>query len=318
MQIGYHASHEQFDPAQLSRWVVQAGHAGFDAAMCSDHFHPWTAAQGHSGHAWTWAGAALAGSSLSLGLVNCPSGRYHPAVIAQASATLAVMFPQRFWLAVGSGEALNEAITGERWPLKAERNARLLEAVQVMRALWAGEEVTHRGRVVVEGARLYTRPEVPPMLVAAALTAETARWAGGWADALITVSTERARMAAILQAFREGGGEGKPAFLQVKLSYDRTQAEAQDGAMQQWRSNALPPSATETLQQPRHYEALGELVTLETLAKAVRISADPGRHAAWLREDMDMGFDRLYLHNVNRQQDRFIEAFAAQVLPALR
>src|SRR5918997_6060747 len=126
-RFGYHCSHEQYPPSELLENVQAAEAAGFEGAMCSDHFHPWTDAQGHSGFAWSWLGAALQATSLSFGTVNAPGDRYHPAIVAQAAATLAEMFPDRFWLAIGSGEALNEAITGARWPAKRERDARLRE-----------------------------------------------------------------------------------------------------------------------------------------------------------------------------------------------
>src|SRR5690606_1583238 len=184
------------------------------AGMCSDHFHPWSEEQGHSGFAWSWLGAALQGTGFDLGVVNAPCFRYHPALIAQAAATLAQMFPGRFWLAVGSGEALNESITGERWPPKAERTARLAEAIGIMRALWAGEEVTRSGPIRVERARLYSLPPAPPPLYAAVLSEQTARWAGGWADGMITVSASAEKQQRIIDAFREGGGEGKPLLLQ--------------------------------------------------------------------------------------------------------
>ena len=161
-RFGYHASHEQHAPSALLEYVRAAEDAGFAAAMCSDHFHPWTEAQGQGGFAWSWLGAALQATSLSFGTVNTPSGRYHPAIVAQAVATLGEMFPERMWIAVGSGEALNEAITGAPWPERAERNATLAEAVEVMRALWCGETVTHRGRVTVQEAKLYTRPRTMP------------------------------------------------------------------------------------------------------------------------------------------------------------
>ena len=161
--------------------------AGFDAAMCSDHWAPWSDEQGESGFAWSWLGAALEATSLSLGVVNAPGQRYHPAIIAQAAATLGVMYPDRFWVALGSGQLLNEHITGEPWPIKSERNERLREAADVMRRLWAGETVTHSGHVTVSEARLWTRPERSPLLVGAAVTPETAGWVGEWADALITI-----------------------------------------------------------------------------------------------------------------------------------
>src|SRR5687767_13176998 len=150
--IGYHCSHEQYAPAELLANVKLAAAAGFTAAMCSDHFSPWSERQGHSGYAWSWLGAALQATGIPFGVVTVPGYRYHVAVLAQKAATLAEMFPGRFWAALGSGEAMNEHITGERWPTKPERNARLKECVDIIRALWRGETVTHRGLVTVEEA----------------------------------------------------------------------------------------------------------------------------------------------------------------------
>lgn len=192
LRVGYHCSHEQYAPGRLLDLARRADEAGFVSAMCSDHFHPWSEREGESGFAWSWLGAALQATSLPFGVVTVPGGwRYHPAIIAQASATLAEMFPGRFWIAPGSGEALNEHIVGEHWPHKGERNARLKEACEIIRALWAGETVTHDGLIRVEEARLYSRPRTPPMIVGAALSPETAEWMGGWADGLITVVGER-------------------------------------------------------------------------------------------------------------------------------
>src|ERR671917_136026 len=172
--VGIHASHEQVHPAALLEAVRTAEAAGFCAAMSSDHFSPWSERQGQSGFAWSWLGAALARTSLPFGVVNAPGQRYHPAIIAQASATLTAMFPGRFWAALGTGEASNEHITGDRWPRKEVRAARLRECVDVLRALLAGEEVSHDGLVTVDRARLWTLPEQPPLLVGAAVSVETA------------------------------------------------------------------------------------------------------------------------------------------------
>ena len=317
-QVGYHASHEQFPPGELLALVRQAERAGFQAAMCSDHFHPWSEAQGHSGHSWSWLGSALATTTLPFGIVTAPIGRQHPTLVAQAAATLVDMHGDRFTLAVGSGEALNECITGEPWPPKDRRNRRLLEAVDVMRRLWAGEEVTHRGEFDVEQAKLYSRPATPPPVFVAALTPETARWGAGWADGLITISMPKAELRAVVAAFRDGGGEGKPMHLQVKLSWARDEATALHGAHAQWRTNVLPGEISQELRTPKQFADAAKLVTPEIVAKAVRVAADLQRHVAWLQEDVALGFERLYLHNVNRGQAAFIDAFGADVLPALR
>jgi G6PDH family F420-dependent oxidoreductase len=217
----------------LISYVKQAESAGFAAAICSDHFHPWSDQQGHSGFAWSWLGASMQATSLSHGVVCAPGQRYHPATVAQSASTLAEMFPGRFWIAVGSGQALNEHITGEKWPAKIERNARLKESVDVMRELWTGAEVTHHGLVTVEEARLYTLPEQLPLIVGAAITPESARWMGGWADALITIEQPREALRKVVDAFREGGGEDKPMFLQVQLSSAETDEQAREGAFEQ-------------------------------------------------------------------------------------
>jgi len=316
--VGFHASHEQFGPDRLLRLVQAAEAAGFDAAMCSDHWGPWSAEQGESGFAWSWLGAAMATTSLPFGVVNAPGQRYHPAIIAQAAATLEVMFPGRFWLAIGSGQLLNEHITGTRWPPKAHRNERLREAADLMRLLWAGEMVSHEGHVTVSEARLWTRPDEPPMLVGAAVTAPTAAWVAEWADALITVSQPDAQLDAVIEAFRSNGGAAKPMYLQVHLAYAPTETEARDAAFAQWRQNTLPNSVMTELAHPSQISAAATHVTRDDLDGAVRISADLGRHLEWLRADLDRGFDGLYLHEVGPDQERFVETFGREVLPRLR
>ena len=316
--IGYHASHEQFRPDRLLRLVQAAEDAGFDAAMCSDHWAPWSDEQGESGFAWSWLGAALQATSLPFGVVNAPGQRYHPAIIAQAAATLNVMFPDRFWLAIGSGQLLNEHITGERWPPKADRNDRLREAADVMRLLWAGETVSHDGHVTVSEAKLWTRPDRPPMLLGAAVTPATAAWVAEWADALITVSQPDEQLDRVVDAFRANGGEGKPMYLQVHVAWAPTEGEARDAAFAQWRQNTLDNSVMTTLAHPSQIAAAATHVRPEDVDGAVRISSDPERHVAWLKADLERGFDALYLHEVGHEQERFIDTFGRQVLPALR
>ena len=316
--IGFHASHEQFRPDRLLRLVQAAEAAGFDAAMCSDHWGPWSEEQGESGFAWSWLGAALATTSLPFGVVNAPGQRYHPAIIAQAAATLNVMFPDRFWIAIGSGQLLNEHITGERWPSKPERNERLGEAASVMRRLWAGETVSHSGHVTVSEAKLWTRPSTPPMLVGAAVTPPTAAWVAEWADALITVVQADEQLDAVVDAFRSNGGEGKPMYLQVHVAYAPSEGEARDAAFAQWRQNTLPNSVMTDLAHPAQIAAAATHVTPEDLDGAVRISSDLGRHVEWLRGDLERGFDGLYLHEVGPEQERFVETFGREVLPRLR
>lgn len=316
--IGYHASHEQFKPSELLKYVQLAEQAGFTLALSSDHFHPWGEAQGESGFAWSWLGAAMhATPTLCYRVVCAPGQRYHPAIIAQAAATLAQMFPDRFWLTVGSGQAVNEHITGEKWPTKGDRNARLKECVDIIRDLWAGKTVTHHGLVNIEDAKLYTRPEIFPAIIGAAITPETAEWLGSWADGLITTSRPPEKLKKVVDAFRRGGGEGKPMILKVQLSYHSSEENALQGAYHQWRNNIFKSKMLTELITPAQFDAAGEFVQPKQLFDHVRISADPQQHIEWLQKDIELGFNELILHNVNREQERFIEVFGAKVLPEL-
>lgn len=316
--IGIHASHEQLDPARLLRVMQAAEAAGFDAGMCSDHWAPWSEAQGQSGFAWAWLGAALQATTMSFGVVNAPGQRYHPAIIAQAAATLAVMFPGRFWLALGSGQLLNEHVTGAAWPGKAERNARLRESADVMRRLWAGEVVTHHGRVTVSDARLWTRPAQPPLLVGAAVTPPTAAWVAEWADALVTVAQPDEQLDRILHAFRSHGGAHKPAFLQVHLAYAPTEREARDTAYAAWRHGTLDNTVLTSLAHPAQISAAAAHVRPDDMDRAVWIGTDPDSFVHRLRREFARGFDRIYLHEVGPHQERFVEAFGREVLPHVR
>lgn len=318
VKIGYHASHEQFKPSELLRYVQLAEQAGFNAALSSDHFHPWGEMQGQSGFAWSWLGAAMqATPTLDYRIVNAPGQRYHPAIIAQAAATLAEMFPHRFWLTVGSGQDLNEHITGDKWLAKSDRNARLKECVEIIRALWAGETVTHKGLVTVEEAKLYSRPKVQPLIIGAAVTAETAEWIGSWADGLITTSRPATELKKVVEAFRRGGGAGKPMLLKVQLGYDRSSETALQKAHEQWRNNVFKNSVMTELRTPQQFDAVGELVTPEAFTESVRVSSEPQQHIEWLQQDIELGFDELLLHNVSREQEQFIEVFGEKVLPVI-
>lgn len=318
VRIGYHASHEQFTPRDLLGWVRLAEAAGFDAVMSSDHFHPWSERQGQSGFAWSWLGAAMEATRLPFGVISAPGYRYHPAILAQAAATLCQMYPGRFWLALGSGEAINEHMTGLPWPDKPERNARMRECADVIRALFAGETVTHRGRIDVVEAKLYTRPETPPLLVGAAVTEQTAEWLGGWADGLLTVSAKPDQLRKVIEAFRRGGGEGKPLFLQVGLSWAATEEEALRQAHDQWRANAIGGDVNWTLRTPQDFDMATRFIRPEDMRESVLISTDAERHVGWLAEFAALGFSELHLHHVGTNQAEFIEAFGSRVLPALR
>lgn len=312
--IGYHASHEQFAPGRLRDLVVRAEQAGFTAAKTSDHFQPWSEKQGQSGFAWSWLGAAMQATALPFGAISAPGYRYHPAVLAQAAATCAEMFPNRLWLALGSGEAINEAITGLPWPEKAERNARLGECAAVIRALLDGETVTHRGRVTVIEARLYSRPAAPIPLIGAATSAATARFVGTWADGLLTTTGgDIATTRDVVAAFRETAGDDKPIYFQHALSWAETEDAAMAQAIEQWGPVAAGGEVNWDLRRPADFDRFGQLVRAEDIAGSVKVSADISRHLDWIAELVDAGADHVYLHNVGRNQEAFIDRFGARM-----
>ncbi|WP_246267241.1 TIGR03885 family FMN-dependent LLM class oxidoreductase [Nonomuraea typhae] len=292
-------------PSRLLEAVAAAEQAGFQAFMSSDHFSPWSVRQGQSAFAWSWLGAAMESTSLPCGVVTAPGQRYHPAIVAQAIGTLGAMYPGRFWAALGTGEASNEHVTGDRWPPKAVRKARLLECVEVIRALLRGEEVTHDGLVRVDRARVWTRPEEPPALVGAAVSEETARWCASWADGLITVGGPKANDVA--RAYREAGGRG-PLRVQVHLSWAPTREEAERIAHDQWRSNVFPPPACWDIDSVEVFDAVSEHVTPEQVAQVVQISHEISHHIEMLSHYEP--FTEIYLHHVGREQLPFVEAFA--------
>ena len=314
--IGFHNSLEQVHPAELLTAVQHAEEVGFTAAMCSDHFAPWNAEQGHSGFAWSWLGAALATTSLPFGVVNAPGQRYHPAIVAQAAATLGAMFPGRFWVALGSGEAMNEHITGDPWPDKDVRDARLRECVDVIRALLAGEEVTHHGLVTVDRARIWSLPEQPPALIAPAVSVATARRGAAWADGLVTINQPHDHLREMIAAYRDAGGRGK-LVLQVHLSYDPDPDRALATAFEEWRNGVVGPPQAWDLDAPQAFERASATATPADVAEVVRVSSDLGRHAAWIAEYVELGFDDIYLHHVGTEQRGFLDAFGEHVLPQL-
>jgi probable non-F420 flavinoid oxidoreductase len=336
--VGFHNSHEQVHPAALLAATQRAEQAGFDAAMCSDHWAPWSVRQGHSGFAWTWLGAALATTQLPFGVVSAPGQRYHPAIIAQAIASLGAMFPGRFWVALGSGENVNEHITGGRWPAKAERDARLRECVEIIRALLDGDEVSHRGLVTVDRAKLWTLPDEKPLLIGPAVTPATARAHADWADGLVTVNQSPEILERVVKEYRDAGGRGQVA-LQVHVSWAPDEATALGVAHEQWRGQVTGPPVAWDLDTPEAFDSVGEYVSDEAVRGSVLVDHDPARLADRLSELVAIGFDAIYLHQVatdprpsddkhddaaptstprSATLDAFIDMAAQHVLPQLK
>jgi probable non-F420 flavinoid oxidoreductase len=313
----FHASHEQFPPSRLADLAVRAEQAGFDGVHSSDHLAPWLPG-GESGYAWTWLGAAMARTSVAFGVVTAPGQRYHPAVHAQAIATVAEMFPGRLTVALGSGEATNEHVTGDPWPDKPARNARLASCAGLIRRLLAGETVDHDDDPRVHQARLYTVPATVPRLFAAAMTPATAAEVAGWADGLITVGGDPSATGEVIDAFRSGGGVGKPVHLQTHVSWAGDDETARQLALRHWPINGLPPALTQDLETPEEImRAVGELAPAEIL-ESIIVSADPAEHVDRLGALCDLGLERLVVHQVGPDQESFIDEWTPAVLPALR
>jgi probable non-F420 flavinoid oxidoreductase len=313
--IAYHASHEQFKPSQLLQWVVKAEEAGFDAIHSSDHFHPWSERQGQSGFTFSWIGAAMQATTIPFSMVCAPGQRYHPAIVAQAIATLCEMFPGRFSIELGSGEALNEMITGTMWPQKDTRNERLMECFTVITKLLKGAAVTFHGHINVSNARLYTLPAEMPPIFCAAISEETSRWAGKWASGLITTGDDIDELRNKINAFRENAAAGSPVYMQYAFSYHRSREKAIEGAYDQWRTMLLPREKLADLYTVRQFDEAGETVKLEEINQKMAIHTTMSELKEKIEQYKETGVNRIILHNINREQEQFIEDFANDFHP---
>ena len=307
--IAYHASHEQFAPSRLLSLAQAAEAAGFDAIHSSDHFHPWSERQGESGFAFSWVAAVLQATTLPVSMVCAPGQRYHTAIVAQAIATLAEMYPGRYSVELGSGEALNEMITGTAWPNKQIRNERLRESADVIRKLLNGQQVNFQGHIKVRNATLYTLPAVKPPLFCAAISEQTAAWAGQWADGLLTTAGDLQEVIKKKQQFENGGGKGKPIHLQFSFSYDRDRESAINGAYHQWRTNVIGTDKLDDLSTPQQFDKVAEKITRVDIAEKVPIYTNINTVIEHAREYLQNGFQMVILHNVNTNQEQFIKDF---------
>jgi coenzyme F420-dependent glucose-6-phosphate dehydrogenase len=315
-EFGYALSSEEHAPNDLVTYAKQAEEVGFSFALISDHFHPWIDRQGHSPFVWTVLGAiANATKKLRVGTgVTCPIIRTHPAVIAQAAATTSAMMPGRFFLGVGTGENLNEHITGARWPAADERLDMLEEAVGVMRDLWKGDDVTHRGRHYrVEQARLYTVPDEPTPVYMAASGEQATDVAGRIADGFISTAPKKD----LVQRFESKGGSGKPRIGQVAVCGAQNEQDARRTAFEWWPTAAVEGELSQELPLPRHFEQAVKGVTEDDVANVIVCGPDADRHVAAIREYVDAGFDHVYVHQIGPDQEGFFRFYAEHVLPNL-
>jgi G6PDH family F420-dependent oxidoreductase len=315
-QIGYSLSSEEISPSDLIRHAERAEAAGFSFALISDHYHPWIERQGQSPFVWSVIGGiAQVTRRLRLGTgVTCPILRMHPAIIAQAAATAALMMPDRFFLGLGTGESLNEHILGSYWPPIQVRQEMLKEAVEVLRLLWQGGKRSHRGEYyTVENAQLFSIPEKSPPIMIAAAGSDSARLAGEIGDGLITTVPNQE----IVTEFRTAGGTEKPSYGQMTVCWAKTENEARKTALQWWPVSAVPGKLMSELATPAEFEAVAELVTEEMVASKVVCGPDPAKHLEKIKSYADAGFDYVYVHQVGPDQEGFFRFYEGEVLPKL-
>jgi len=316
LEIGYALSSEEHSPNDLINYARLAEDAGFTFALISDHFHPWIDRQGNSPFVWSVIGGiAQATKKLRLGTgVTCPTIRIHPAIIAQAAATSAAMMPGRFFLGVGTGEALNEHIFGDRWPTHDERLEMLEEAIEVIRLLWQGGEQTHRGvYYTLENARLYTLPDEPPPIMIAASGPKSAEGAGRIADGLISTAPEKE----IVEKFQEAGGKRKPRYGQFTACWAEDESEARRTAYEWWPNAAIPGELSQELPTPAFFEQAAKLVKEEDVAEVIICGPDPQKHIDKINEFARAGFDHVYVHQVGPNQEGLISFYEREVLPKI-
>jgi len=317
MRLGCFLSCEEWGPRELVRLAQRAEAAGFDGLWISDHYHPWVAAQGQSPFVWGVIGAiAAATERIPLATaVTCPTVRIHPAVIAQAAATAAVQLgPGRFALGVGSGEALNEHILGDRWPEADVRLAMLEEAIAVIRALWDGGQVSHAGaHYVVENARLFTRPQQPPPIYVSGFGPKAVALAARVGDGYVNTAPD----GALVRAFRDQGGAGKVCQAGAKVCWGEDAARARATVHRLWPTEGLPGELSQLLPTPAHFEQAAALVSEERATAAIACGPDPEAHLAQLRAYAEAGYDELYVQQVGPEQDGFFDFYAREILPRI-
>jgi G6PDH family F420-dependent oxidoreductase len=316
LEIGFTLSSEEKEPDDLVRLAALAEEAGVDFLTISDHFHPWISQQGNSPFVWTVLGAVAARTGrIPIGTaVTCPLVRTHPAIVAHAAATVAAMMPGRFFLGVGTGENLNEHVTGARWPSASERRDLLVEAVEVIRELWEGDLVDHHGPAYsVVDAQLYTRPDEPPPIYVAAGGEAAAGMAAEIGDGMIGTAPD----AELLEAFDEAGGAGKPRFGQLTVCWAKDEDSAVQTAMRWWPTAAVNGELMQELPLPRHFEQATRDVTQDQLKESVVCGPDVSRHVDAIRAYERAGYDHVFVHQVGPDQEGGLRFLTEEVLPQL-
>jgi G6PDH family F420-dependent oxidoreductase len=316
VEIAYALSSEDHAPRDLVRFARMAEEAGLRSVWVSDHYHPWNDEQGHAPFVWSIVGAITAATDLRVGTgVTCPTVRIHPAIIAQAAATSAVLAEGRFFLGVGSGEALNEHILGDAWPEADIRLEMLEEAVEVMRLLWQGGQQSHRGRhYTVSNARLYDLPDEPPPVYVSAFGPKALELAARIGDGYVGTGPEEE----LVSSFRKmANRDDAPALAGAKVCWAPDEAEARRMVHRLWPNMGLPGELSQVLPTPAHFEQATELVTEEMVAGSIPTGPDPEPYIASLREYADAGYTEVYVHNIGPHQQEFLHLLTTEVVPAL-
>ncbi|HMO58562.1 MAG TPA: TIGR03557 family F420-dependent LLM class oxidoreductase [Roseiflexaceae bacterium] len=325
--IGYAAALEQFDPSELLDYSILAEQHGFGGVMAADHFQPWVPQQGHSAFVWSWMAALGARTErMTFGPgVTCPSFRYHPAIVAQAAATQAAMTPGRFWLGLGSGEALNEHVFGGYWPEPHIRLQMMQEAIGIIKKLFSGKVARHDdGKYFkMERVKLWTLPERPVPILVATAGPITAEWTGQQCDGIITPGAGLDKLRMLLGKFADGARKaGKdpatmPKMLQLHMSWAETAEEALHNALTEWPNGGMP-FPKQDIRSPEDFAEIAKLVRPENYKNRMLISADLEEHRRYIQQFIDLGFDEIHVHNVGRNQEQFIRVFGEQIIPQLR
>jgi G6PDH family F420-dependent oxidoreductase len=310
VKVGYFLSSEEFGPRELVEQARRAEAAGFHALWISDHYHPWNDEQGHSPFVWSVIGALAQATRLPVTTgVTCPTTRIHPAVIAQAAATSGVLHEGRFHLGVGSGEALNEHILGDRWPEADVRLEMLEEAVEVIRLLWQGGDQSHRGRhYTVENARVYDLPDAPPQILVSGFGPKAIKLAARIGDGFCTTSPDPESIG----LYRSEGGTG-PVHAGTKVCFMDDRRQALDTVLRLWPNEGLPGELAQVLPTPAHFEQACELVTEAQIATPV--GPDLDEHVASLQQYADAGVDELFVQQIGPDHEKFFTTWADRVLP---
>ncbi len=327
VKFGWKAGPEQYPPVELLNYAIEAEQAGFETIDVSDHFHPWSEA-GQAVFSWTWLGAVAAKTSrIEMGTgVTCPILRYHPAIIAQAAATLSHLAPNRVYLGLGTGEALNEyAVTGE-WPGYEERQEMLTEAIELIRELWTGKDVSFKGNYYqTEKARLYTPPASPIPIYISALVPQSAKFAGKYGDGLFSVGGKQPDIyKQIISNFEESakavGKDPKkmPRLIELNVGYTQNIEEAIQEQLKYWASTYIPALFDQKIYAPAMAQENGEVIGADTVKKTGCFSANINDHVKYVQQHIDLGFDTIFFHSAGPEQSAFLKAYGQDVLPKLQ